>query len=128
MTTKMNVNAADYLSFPVFIIAAAVSLGLLSSTILGFDLGATYSLGAGHGFSVANIAAILSLGYVAYTNDWSGNIAWKGIQGWLVVSTVGLLIAPPFLPLLQNTLAQTPAAITALVIQAGGFVTFSYVG
>jgi hypothetical protein len=128
MTTKMRVNMADYLMFPVFIICAAVSLGILSSTMLGFDLGATYNLGAGHGFSVANLLAIASLGYVAYTNDWSGGVAWKGIQGWLIVATIGLLIAPPFLPLLQNTLAETPAGLLALAVQAGGFATFSYVG
>jgi asparagine N-glycosylation enzyme membrane subunit Stt3 len=129
MSTKMRVNVLDYFAFPGFLIAASVALGLLSSTIAGFDLGATVlDLGSGHAFSVANVAAILCLAWVAYSNDWSSDMALTGIQAWLVIATVGLLIAPPFFPVLESTLASTPAALAALFIQAGGFVTFSYLG
>ena len=128
-STRMEINTMDYAALPVFIIAAAMSLGLLSATWVGFDFGATLlDLGSGHGFSAANLIAIATLGYVAYTNDWNGDVAWMSIQGWLVIATVGLLIAPPFLPIVSDTIAAGPAAFVALAIQVGGFATFSYVG
>jgi hypothetical protein len=127
-STTMRVNLEDYLGLPVFVIAVAVSLGLLDSTMMGLDLGATLlDLGSDHGFSVANTLAIATLGYVAYSNEWDRG-AMSGVQMWIVLATVGFLIAPPFLPVLENTLAQQPAAIAALVVQVGGYMTFSYIG
>lgn len=124
----MQVNMLDYGVFPLYIIACAVALGLLGSTFMGVDLAASFDFGGGHSISVANLAAIGMLGYVAYTNDWDGGAVFNGIQGWLVIATVGLLIAPPFYPVLADTLLEGFAAIVALVVQAGGFVTFSYFG
>jgi hypothetical protein len=128
MSTRMRVNIEDYLGLPVYVICVAVALGLLDSTIMGFDLSSSLlDLGSGHAFSVANIGAMLTLGYVAYTNHWKMD-SLSGVQAWVVIATVGLLIAPPFFPVLESTLAATPAAFAALLIQVGGYVTFSYIG
>jgi len=127
-STQMRVNVADYLGLPIFVICVMMSLGMMSSTIGGIELGETLlDLGSDHGFSVANVLAIATLGYVAYTNDWGGGMM-TGIQAWIVLATIGLLIAPPFLPIVQDTLAQYPANVFALVVQVGGFISFSYVG
>ena len=128
MSTSMRVNVEDMVGLPIFVAAAAVALGILDSTIMGFDLGQNViELGGGHAFSVANILALLTLGYVAFSNDWSrGDIS--ALQIWLIAATVALVIAPPFLPVLVESIAETPAALVALLIQTGGYVAFSYVG
>lgn len=126
--SKMKINPMDFFAFPVFLIAACVNLGLLGSTVMGYDLGAGVSLGAGHSISFASIVAIGTLAYVAYTNDWDGGLTFNSIQGWLILATIGTLIAPPFFPMVADTIASGPAAIVALVVQVGGFVSFSILG
>jgi len=128
MSTQMRVNFEDFLAFPIYVIACAVALGLLDSTMMGFDLSAVLiDLGSDHAFSIANTVALATLGYVAYTNTWYSYML-GGIQAWVVAATVGLLIAPPFFPVLESTLAATPAAFAALLIQIGGYLTFSWLG
>ncbi|SDJ63073.1 hypothetical protein SAMN05216226_106103 [Halovenus aranensis] len=126
--TAMEVNTHDFLVFPVFVAAAAVALGILDSTLMGFDLSTTLlDLGENHALSIANGLAIASLGVVAYTNDWHST-EMTGIQAWLIVATVGMVIAPPFFPVFTETLAETPGALVALAVQCGGFLTFSWLG
>jgi hypothetical protein len=127
-SSKMSVNVMDYIGLPVFVILCAISLGLIQSSPFGLDLAtAVYEPGAGHSFTIANLGAILTLGYVAYTNDWDG-AALTGTQIWVVIATVGLIVAPPFYPPLAETLAGSTAAMIALLIQIGGYVTFSFLG
>lgn len=124
----MQVNVEDYVLLPVFVMAVAISLGLLDAVYFGIDFGATLiDLGAGHVFSIAHVAALASLGYVAYSNDWS-SAELTGIQLWIVIATVGLIISPPFVPILQETLASDPVNMIAAAVQIGGYVVFSFVG
>jgi hypothetical protein len=125
-STAMKVNALDYLVFPIYLIACMVALGLLTAAPFGFDLAAALDLGGGHRISFAAFVALGCLAYVAYTNDWSGHLSW--VQGWIIVATITLIVAPPFVPLLAESIAAAPAAFVALAVQAGGYMAFSFVG
>lgn len=125
-SSAMSVNLADFAAFPVYLISLLALHEFVSMEWSPVDIAATVSLGEGHMISIAAILALASLGWVAYSNDWSGNLSW--IQAWVVIATVTLIIAPPFVPALEGTLAATPAAFLALVVQIGGYLTFSYIG
>ena len=127
MSTSMRVNLHDYLLLPVYVICIAVALGLITSDPMGFDLGQAVWESGDHYLSIANLGALATLAYVAYSNDWS-NAHLSSVQIWIIIATVGLIIAPPFFPVLEGTLTETPAALVAAGIQIGGYVTFSYVG
>ena len=125
-STAMSVNIADFVMFPVYLIALLVLHGLMEFAWLPLDLAQEISLGGGHAISIAAIFALISLGYVAYSNDWSGNLSW--VQAWIVAATVLLIVGPPLVPVFEGTLAATPAALIALAIQIGGYASFAYVG
>lgn len=125
--SKMSVNVADFIALPIYVVALLVTHGMLSATPLGIDLAATMALGGGSRLSFAALVAIGCLAYVGYSNDWdNANLTW--IQGWIMVTTVLLIITPPFVPIVANTLAAGPAALVAMAIQLGGFAAFSFLG
>jgi len=127
-STQLKINAADFYLFPVYLVSILVSLSLLEASAIPVDLSATLiDLGSDHSFSIANILAIASLGYVGATNEWGAD-GLSAMQAWIVIATVALIVAPPFVPILETTLAETPAGIFAALLQIGGYATFSYLG
>jgi hypothetical protein len=48
---------------------------------------------------------------------------------WVAITTIGLVVAPPFAPLLQSFIGSNPliGAIT-VILQAGGYYTISFLG
>jgi len=126
-STAMKVNLADFLALPPYIIACSVLMGALATPDwVPIDLAATWDITAGYGISIATLAALACLAYVAQSNDWSGNLSW--VQAWIMIATVILIVAPPIVPLLAGSFAEGPARLVALVIQIGGFAAFSFVG
>jgi hypothetical protein len=109
-----------------FSIGAAASLGLVDTNVLPFlDLGETIYEQGNIDFTAGRILAILSLLAVFINRDASlGDTG--GIDLWIVYTTIALVLVPPLLPALEDTLAQQPAAIIAFVVQGLGFTFVSY--
>jgi len=126
--TMGKVDLNDLLIMPGFLLAVLLNLqliddptqGLLSSEIWAHSSTAT-------SFSVATLLGLLSLGIVLYTNDFSFGIAGT-LTIWAVIVTVGLMLAPPFVPIVSAILTSTAASYVAFALQALGYVEVSYHG
>jgi len=121
----------DSVLSPFFVLFSAVSLGLIGFTPLGFDLGSTALSFSADGYATEiSYAGILSL--IVLLIAWATNRGDKSgpqpLQLWLVVTTFALVIVPPFVPLLNAFLGETIPSIIAIVIQAGGYYSLSYMG
>ncbi|RXK46602.1 hypothetical protein [Halorientalis pallida] len=121
----------DSVLSPFFVLFSAVSLGLIGFTPLGFDLGSTALEFSADGYatqiSFAGILSLLIL-LVAYATNRGDKSGPQPLQLWLVVTTFALVIVPPFAPLLNAFLGETIPGIIAIVIQAGGYYSLSYMG
>ena len=112
---------------PVFALAAAVSLGLVSSSLLGVDwLMSIWSPTESVDVSLAAAVSIAALGAVFVNRDsWALN-DFSTIELWAVYVTVGLVIAPPFIPIVQDTILGSVWAPIAWIVQTTGFALVSY--
>ena len=110
----------------VFAWGAATSLGLVESTVLPMiDAGQTIWEFGNATITAGRLASIGSLIFVFVHRD-APLSSTKGIDLWIVYATVGLVIAPPLFPALQDTLASQPAALLAFTVQSTGFMLVSY--
>ncbi|MFC7057243.1 hypothetical protein [Halovenus salina] len=127
--TEFELDLETFLLFPLFALGTTVSLGLIeASAIPILDLGETlFTTGnidwtIGRGLSIAALAAV-----VINRDDPLDFDAWGIMEAWAVYVTVGLLVAPPFFPALESTLASTPAAVAAFIVQGIGFSLITYI-
>jgi hypothetical protein len=109
-----------------FSIGAAASLGLVGTDILPFvNLGDTLLTTGSIDWTIGRGTALVSLIAVLVNRDASV-FDTGGIDLWVAYATIGLVLAPPFLPALESTLAEQPAAIIAFVVQSIGFTLVSW--
>lgn len=117
----------EMLLIVVFSWGAATSLGLISDQIVPFvDAGQTL-------FEFGN--ATITIGRIASIGTLLGVFAHRdaplretsGVDLWIVYATIGLVVAPPLFPALENTLAAQPAALIAFTVQSTGFLLVSYI-
>lgn len=123
---KIDLN--DGVVSPFFVISAAIDNGIVSMQIFGWDFAEPFlSFGAGAGVSTATVISILALAVAFVTNrpDFS---KMGAVQTWVAIATIGLVIAPPFVPVISSILGYTIAGLLALVIQAVGYYNLSYLG
>ena len=127
---KIDVN--DSLVSPFFVLASGVQANLFALVLFGFDFSTIiFSVGSGAEaveVSAARMIAVTAILVALATNkpDFS---AMGTIQVWTAVTTIGLVLAPPFSPALQSLIGgSTVAGIFALVIQSAGFYALSYLG
>jgi hypothetical protein len=114
-----------------FLLASAVSLEVLTvpgTTLFSDTLFVIGSEPTGAAFSIAKLVSIVALGATILTNrtDFS---KLTGVEFWASIVTIGLVLAPPFVPLLETLLQSSLiAGIFAILLQAGGFAIISYLG
>lgn len=121
----------DVVVSPIFVLSSAIATGLISFTIFGFNFASTALQFSSQSYkttiSYATIVSVLALlaAYASNRKDFS-NMTY--VERWILFATIGLVITPPFAPLVQDILSNKIAGLVALVIQAGGFYSLSYSG
>jgi hypothetical protein len=130
MKGKIDLN--DAVVSPFFVLASAISVGLISFSLFGIDFAsAAFEFAANSGqtvaISYAQIIAVVAL-LVAYATNKPDFSGMGAIEMWAVVATVALVVAPPFVPIIQELLSNDLAGLLAIVVQAGGFYSLSYLG
>ncbi|WP_324758170.1 hypothetical protein [Haloarcula montana] len=117
---------------PIFVAASMISLGLIDSQWFGIDFAnAVYTFSGSSGSTEITIATVISLaviGYAYYTNRQDIS-SFERLEIWIITATVALILAPPFVPILEDLVSggDFPAFI-ALIIQAGGYYSLSFTG
>jgi len=114
-----------------FLLSSAVSLGML--TVPGTSMFSDTMLTIGGStaaaeFSLAKLVSLVALmaAIVSNRTDFS---RLTSVEWWVAVVTIGLVIAPPFAPLIQHFLHSSfIAGAFAIAVQAGGFAIISYLG
>jgi len=130
--TDLALDGNDLLALPVFMLGSLGQLGFLSLSVAGISLSTVLYSVTADGYttqiSLGLILSIAALGYVMWTNDlgWRG---WSGLQIWLVIVVVWLVLSPPFVPIMKTLLlGSTWGGFAAFVLQTIGFSTLSYLG
>lgn len=127
---QMRFDLIDVAPLIAFVAASLVSLEL-ATNFPGADFLAQgfYTFAEGGTsvtLSVGAVLQILSLFVALYTNDLSFS-ALGGIQLWLVIVTIWLVLAPPFMPILDAYLSGS-GAVVAFLVQTVGFGVTGYTG
>lgn len=115
----------------VFLLSSAVSLGLVTvpGTTLFSDT--LVSFGPSEHLIEVSISRAVSLGALLATiatnrTDFS---SLTGVEMWVAIAMVGLVIAPPLAPVIAYYLESSfIAGGFAIIIQAAGFGVVSYFG
>lgn len=131
---NMKLDLIDLPPGILFLFGALASLGLVDATVplAGWDLSSTAWTLAAEGESVPlSIAKLMSLSGVVWALA-TNNIGWRGwtsLQMFLAVATLGLVLSPPFVPILDAILMGSDLAkVVSLSIQMYGFAVISYIG
>lgn len=127
---KVDLN--DAVVSPFFVLASGVQADLFDLVLFGFDFASVIvTLGSGTGaveITAARIIAVAAV-LVAFASNKPDFDQMGAIETWVAIATIGLVLAPPFAPVLGDLITgHTVAGIVALVIQAGGFYSISYLG
>jgi len=127
MGTK-TVELMDVPSIVVFVLGSFFSLGFVSDSfsIMGFNpSSALLTLPGETAISVAMVLQLAALIAVFVTNQPELDLS-TGIEAWLFIATLGLVVAPPFVPLLDALLGSAIAGMGAFVIQTFGISLVAY--
>ena len=114
-----------------FLLASAISVGFVTVPGTSMFSDTIFELGSGAEaaeFSIAKLVSLVAL-FAAIASNRTDFSALNSVEYWVAVTTIGLVIAPPFMPLIQGFIQQSMVAgAFALIIQAGGFFIISYLG
>lgn len=128
---KSDIDVHEIVLGVLFALFGLTQLQLLNqSTILGLDLlGSVHTFSSGgHTATIswAMIGAIAILAITMWTNDWTPSLT-AGIDIWIIIVTVWLILAPPFVPILESVLTDSMLpGIIAFTIQMIGYGSASY--
>lgn len=130
MQGKIDLN--DAVVSPFFVLASGVAADLFSLELFGWDFAdALFTMGSGTGaigISTANIIALVAL-VVAFATNKPSLDEMQLVETWTAIATAGLVVAPPFMPIVQDVIqSSTIAGLITLIVQAGGFYALSYQG
>ena len=127
----MASNTVDLIDVPslfVFMAAGLFSLILKGQniSIAGFDpTSALMTLPGETVISAAMVLQIAALAAVFITNKPELDLS-SGIEAWLFIATLALVVLPPFVPLLDALLGSVIAGIVAFIIQSFGISLLAY--
>jgi len=129
-TGKLDIN--DAALSPIFVFTSAISLGLIDSEWFGINFGnevMTFTAETGQ-TTVVTLATVVSLGIVgfAYLSNRQDFSQLSKLEVWIVIATFALVLAPPFMPVVGEFLSGDFPGFIALMVQAGGYYTLSYLG
>ena len=118
----------------MYLFGSLASVGLVSMTLPVLDLSLVETIwslsaqGETVTFSLATLLSIAGLGWILWTNNLSLR-AMGSAQIFIAIAVVGLVIAPPFIPILDALLMGSDfAAVVSLGIQWYGVINLSYMG
>lgn len=121
----------DRLLGAVFLLSSAVSVGLLTVPGTTIFTDALLSFGPSDAVVEVSLSRVISLAALVATiatnrTDFSQLV---GVEWWVAITTIGLVIAPPFAPIIEHFLNASPVAgAVSIALQAGGYATISYLG
>lgn len=124
-----RIDIDDMVVSPFFVIASCIAVGLFPGTIMGVDFASNLiDFGNNAGLSIANIVAITSIGVVIASNEPDLS-AMSGVETWVAIATIGLVLTPPFAPALETFLSSSDIiGILSVSVQSGGLYSLSYLG
>jgi hypothetical protein len=126
-----NIDLNDVPFIAIFSVAAAANLGFFTLPLPVIDLNAVlFTLGNGAGklaITFAAIASLVSLAFAFYTNRLDRS-ELVGVEYWIVVATVGLVLATPFQIIIDTLMMNDTAAFVGWIIQSTGILSLSYSG
>jgi hypothetical protein len=127
--TKFELDIETYLLFPIFGLGAAATLGIIEATIIPWvNLGDVILELGSIEWTIGRLLSIVALLAVVINRDDPLDVdAWGVIEMWTFYVTIGLIIAPPFFPALESTLAEMPAAFLSFTTQTIGFALITYI-
>ncbi|SDJ52571.1 hypothetical protein SAMN05216226_104233 [Halovenus aranensis] len=127
--SEFELDLETFVIFPIFALGTSVSLGLIeAASIPVVDLGETLLSTGNIDWTIGRVMSVLALAAVVINRDEPLDFdAWGIIEAWTVYVTIGLIVAPPFFPALESTLASTPAALAAFIVQGIGFSLVTYI-
>ena len=124
---ELELDIEWFLLYPAFALGTAVSLGVISADILPvINISDVFIEGGGVKLTIGRLLAIGALAGVIINRDSSISDTVGVIEVWIVYATLGLLIAPPFFPVFEETLASGLASVLSFVVQSIGFTIVAY--
>lgn len=124
---RLNVDYEWFILYPIFALGTAVSLGFISADVLPIiNMSDVIVEQSGIEFTVGRLLAVGALLGVLINRDDSIRDAFGAIEIWIVYATLGLIIAPPFFPVVEDTLASGFAGVAAFLVQSIGFTIVTY--
>lgn len=126
---QFELDLETWLIYPIFALGAATGLGIVQPTLIPwFDLSETVFQTGNIEWSIARALSLVALlAVVINRDDGFGFDEWSTFELWAVYVTLGLVIAPPFFPELQETLVEPIWAFIAFTAQSIGFVLITYI-
>ncbi|MXR52313.1 hypothetical protein GRX03_11955 [Halovenus sp. WSH3] len=127
--TQFELDLETFVIFPLFALGTASTLGLVAADWLPvISLGDVFVEVSGIQWTIGRLLSVGALGAVILNRDDPLDFdAWGVLEVWVLYVTVGLIIAPPFFPVFEGWITETPAAFVSFTIQSIGFALITYV-
>ena len=127
--TKLEADAETYIIYPLFALGAASTLGIIQTDIVSFiDLGSVVFETGSIQWTIGRALSLVALLAVIINRDEPFDfLGWGAVEAWAVYVTIGLIIAPPFFPAIQETLLEPIWSFVAFTVQSIGFVLITYI-
>jgi len=126
-STTKRFSLESYVLWPAFALGTAATMGIVSVDILPVvNMGQVIVEFGDVEWTVGRIVALLALGIVLFNRD-VGLRETNGFDLWAVYVTVGLIVAPPFFPWLEDTLASGIAGVVTWIVQQWGFTLTTWI-
>lgn len=123
-------DLVDVLASPLFMVGALADNNIVEfPTVMGFSpTDILWSAGAHTEVTWATLLTLAALGVLIGTNKPQLDI-YGGLQSWMVIITAILVVAPPFVPILEAFITHNMGVgLVAFFIQSSGYALISWLG